>query len=203
MKRLQQRNALHILKCFMIFYTGRLMLLSILLSHLCVDETLIKKISDTYSSVDHVKYADDITLYHPAKKGDCKVHDSTAHHANISCSVVNHLQQALDYTSNYCKENLLIINVQKSTALNFNLRNLSVYRHSVKLTVTHLINQKWNYWVWFSTNTINLTPTLMQYRKDTLATVKLKRSGVNPSALALFYRARILSVVSDSAPRIG
>ena len=162
MTRLQQRNALHILKCLMIFYASRLMLLSILLSHLCVDETLIKKISDTYSSVDHVKYADGITLYHPTKKGDCEVHDSTAHHANISYSGVNHLQQALDYTSNYCKENLLIINVQKSTALNFTLRNLSVYRQSVKLTVTYLINQKWNYWVWFLTNTINLTPTFMQ-----------------------------------------
>ena len=34
----------------------------------------------------------------------------------------------------------------------------------------------------------------------TRAMVRLKRSGVNPSALALFYRDRILSVLSYSAP---
>ena len=58
-------------------------------------------ISDFNPSVNNVKYADDITLYHLTKKGDCKGYYSTGYHANISYPEINHLQQALDCTSNY------------------------------------------------------------------------------------------------------
>ena len=41
-------------------------------------------ISGFNPSVDNVKYADDITLYHLTKKGECEVYDSTGYNANIS-----------------------------------------------------------------------------------------------------------------------
>ena len=161
-------------------------------------------ISDFSPSVDHVKYADDITLYYPTKKGDCEVHDSTAHHANISYPGMNHLQQALDYTSNYCKENHLIINVKKSTTLNFTLQksiripplciadgNLS-HQPEVKLLGV-IFNQHHRF-------DSHIDAVIEKTKSATHAMIKLKRSGVNPSSLALFYRARILSVLSYSAP---
>ena len=132
------------------------------------------------------------------------MHDSTAHHANISYPGMNHLQQALDYTSNYCKENHLIINVKKSTALNFTLQksictpplciadgNLS-HQPEVKLLGV-IFNQHHRF-------DSHIDAVIEKTKSATHAMIKLKRSGVNPSSLALFYRARILSVLSYSAP---
>ena len=142
-------------------------------------------ISDLNPSAYHVKCADDITLYHPTKKWDCEVY------------------QALDYTSKYCKENNLIINVKKSKALNFTLQK-SICMSPLCIADGNLFHQpEVKLLGEISTNTMNLTPSLNGNRKDKAcphAIVKLKRSGVIPSALALFYRARILSVLSYSAP---
>ena len=140
----------------------------------------------------------------PQKKVDCEVHDSTAHHANISYPGINHLQQALDYTLNYGKENHLIINVQKSTALNFTLQksicipplciadsNLS---HQPEVKLSGVIFNR--YHRFYS----HIDAVIEKTKSATHAMVKLKRSRVNPSALALCYRARILLVLSYSAP---
>ena len=161
-------------------------------------------INDFNPSIAHIKYADDVTLYHPLNKGECLMYESTAHQATISYADSSPVQLALDYTSRYCKENHLNLNVRKSTSMNFTLqKSISIppfvvaeeslaQQHEVKLLgVTFQQHHKFDCHV---NNVIDKTKSASH------AIVRLKRSGVNSFALALFYRARVLSVLSYAAP---
>ena len=47
--------------------------------------------------------------------------NSTAHRASVSIND-NHLQRALDYTSQYCTDNCLLLNVNKTLSIIFTLQ---------------------------------------------------------------------------------
>ena len=78
-------------------------------------------IDDLSPPTPHLKYADDTTLYHSLSKPNCVLTNSTAHRASVGIND-NHLQRALDYTSQYCTDNCLLLNVNKTFSTNFTLQ---------------------------------------------------------------------------------
>ena len=89
----------------------------------------------------HLKYADDTTLYHSLSKPNCVLMNSIAHRASVSIKD-NHLQRALDNTSQYCTDNCLLLNVNKTLSINFTLqKTLTIDTYNInqsKYSTPHL-----------------------------------------------------------------
>ena len=116
----------------------------------------------------------------------------------------NHLQRALDYTSQYCTDNCLLLNVNKTLSINFTLQKtltIDTYEinHSEILYATNvrLLGVIFDEHLKFHSHVDHI----IDKTKHALhGLIKLRKAGVRSHSLVLFYKARILSVLSYAAP---
>ena len=160
-------------------------------------------IDDLSPPTPHLKYADDTTLYHPLSKSNCLITDSTAHRATVSISD-NHLQRALDYTTQYCTDNFLLLNVNKTLSINFTLQKtlaIDTYNinHSEILYTPNvrLLGVIFDEHLKFHSHVDHI---IDKTKHSLHGLIKLRKAGVRSHSLILFYKARILSVLSYAAP---
>lgn len=162
-------------------------------------------VNDFRPAINCIKYADDTTVYNIVHNGDVSVYNSTSHKASLSFSHLgNPIQQAADYASTWCRHNSMLLNAAKSQLITFTLQK-SV--HSVPVTVNDIIIEENNsvklLGVHVDTHlrfSNHVDSIIAKVKPATHALVQLKKVGVTPSSLTVFYRSRILSLLSYAAP---
>ena len=110
----------------------------------------------------------------------------------------------MDYTSDYCEKNRLLLNVNKSISITFTLQKtistdplvvsggLIGIKPEIKLLGV-IFDEHLRF-------TSHVDHVIERTKLSMHGLIKLKRCGVDPWSLALFYRARILSILSYAAP---
>ena len=160
-------------------------------------------VNDLQPQLKHMKYADDTTIYNTIQKTDVTISESTARKATISF-IENPLQCAATYAANWCDTNEMLLNTTKSNVITFSVQkkitstpicieNTTITENEdVKLLGVHFDQH-----LKFSKHVDKL---IERTRPSVHAITKLRKAGVSSSSLALFYKARVLSILSYSAP---
>lgn len=160
-------------------------------------------IHDLVPNTNHVKYADDSTLYHPINKQEAQITQSTSTRATVSLPQ-DHLQEAVSYASTWCEENSMLLNAEKSNSITFTLRkqldmdpilvgDSEVREHSaVKLLGVTFDNH-----LKFTKHVDNI---IEKCRPAFHAMCNLRKAGVNSESLTLFYKARITPLLTYASP---
>ena len=146
-----------------------------------------------------IKYADDTTCYTVVRKNDCRVISSTCTTCCIS-PTPDHIQEALDFSMDWCTDNHMQLNPTKT-----NILNLSV-RKKISVETTPTVNG-------MPIQTVKVAKFLGVHIDEHLSfshhvdakvktatklnycLLKLKRAGVNSSGLLRLYTAKIRTVV--------
>ena len=160
-------------------------------------------VSDLSPLIKHIKYADDTTLYHTVSKDNSTISESTARHVKVTLHN-DPLQNAASYTAEWCSENMMILNACKSHTISFSLKkcvetesiiinNLPILDlNEVKLLgVTYDSHMKF---------TAHVDNVISKSKPAFHAIVRLRKAGISAQNLALFYKARIVSILTYSAP---
>lgn len=160
-------------------------------------------ISNLTPNIDHIKYADDTTIYNTITSDDVTISDSTAHKATITFHE-NHLQTAAEYASLWCKENHMLLNTAKSSTITFTLQKvitsdpICIEGNDIEeLNSTKLLGVTFDEHLRFS---IHVDTVIEKSRPAFHAMIKLKKCGVKPVSLGIFYQTRILPIITYAAP---
>ena len=160
-------------------------------------------IDDLAPAVNFVKYADDTTLYHSLRTNEVSISDSTASRCTISLTH-NPLQDAANYTSNWCRENKMLLNTTKSNQITFSLKKeitsspITIDATDIaEVESTKLLGVVFDKHLRFSDH---VTTIIDKCRPAFHAISKLRKAGVDDSSLALFYKSRITPLLSYAAP---
>ena len=87
-------------------------------------------INDLTPATNHVKYADDTTLYHSFYKNRSMVTVSTANTEMLQL-LKDPLQEATTYAAHRSNNNQMLLNTTKSSTITFNLKkSISVEKHT-------------------------------------------------------------------------
>ena len=79
-------------------------------------------VNDLKPNTNHIKYANDTTLYNTVRLGDVEISDLTALRAIISFTQ-KPLQEAASYAAAWCDSNEMLLNTTKSMCISFTLQN--------------------------------------------------------------------------------
>lgn len=155
-------------------------------------------------SLRHIKYADDTTLYNAIKCSDVEISASTSTKATITFHHANPIQVAAEYSSQWCLHNSMLLNTAKSCRITFTLRksissepvtinNAEIEEHVEVKLLGVTLDQHLRF-------TPHVDAAIKKSKPAFHALVQLKRAGVNISNLTLFYRSRILPILTYAAP---
>ena len=152
----------------------------------------------------HVKYADDTTVYHSIQSQDVHIDHSTPTEAAVTFKDDNPLQRAANYSTTWSSENNMLLNPAKSTLVTFSLRKTI---HTEPLTINDtkiaehekvkLLGVTFDRHLRFSAH---VETAITKSKPAFHALVQLKKSGIAPPSLALFYHSRIVSILTYAAP---
>ena len=152
----------------------------------------------------HFKYADDISIYSVIKKSDVTLTDSTSHQATVTSFLVDQLQESACYAQEFCQSNDLSLNINKSCTMTFTLqKELTLPKITIggsevsECPSSRLLGVQFDKHLRFSGHVSKL---LERTKTSTFALTLLRKSGVDSTSIALFYKARILSVLSFACP---
>ena len=160
-------------------------------------------VHDLVPAIGHIKYADDTTIYNIVDKQGVNISESTARKATISFTE-NPLQHAAQYASDWCIDNSMILNTAKSNTITFSLQK-EISSPAIEIhgaTISHhntvkLLGVLYDSHLKFSDH---VDWTIEKTRSAVHAITKLKKAGVRAPSLTLFYKARILSILTYAAP---
>ena len=160
-------------------------------------------VHDLVPAIGHIKYADDTTIYNIVDKQGVNISESTARKATISFTE-NPLQHAAQYASDWCMDNSMILNTAKSITITFSLQK-EISSPAIEIhgaTISHhntvkLLGVLYDSHLKFSDH---VDWTIEKTRSAVHAITKLKKAGVRAPSLTLFYKARILSILTYAAP---
>ena len=161
-------------------------------------------VDDLQPATKSVKYADDTTCYAPISIGDCTILESTPLSACVNLTS-NVIQDALDYSQNWCLKNGMLLNATKTKILNLSVRKKITITNSSSLngvdieTVPHakLLGVTMDEHLTFSAH---VQEKVDSASKLTYTLVKLKRCGLAAPSLVKLYCSKIRPVISYAAP---
>ena len=160
-------------------------------------------VHDLSPNIRHVKYADDTTIYNTVSRSDVTITNSNAHKATIVFSS-NPLQDAAFYAASWCDANSMLLNTAKSTTITFTLqKDITCADIIIKDTPIEdsssvkLLGVTFDQHLKFSAH---VDATIAKAKPAFHALVLLRKAGVGEKGLVLFYRTRILSILSYAAP---
>ena len=152
----------------------------------------------------HLKYADDITIYSAITKNDVRISESTSHKATITEFLRNPLQDDAVLTLDFCQQNDLSLNIDKSCSLTFTLQKELTIPSIIlgssavtELKSSRILGVQFDRHLRFSEH---ITKILERTKTATHALTLLRRSNVRSDCIALFYKSRILSILSFACP---
>jgi hypothetical protein len=153
--------------------------------------------------IDHIKYADDTSIYNTIGTSDADTLTSTSRAATLSMKI-NRLATAADYASVWSAQNHMRLNTQKTKTITFSLQKM-IASESItingnvieEVASTKLLGVTFDQHMRFSDHVL---AAIDKSKPAFHAMVQLKRSGAKPSDLLLFYRTRILSILCYAAP---
>ena len=136
------------------------------------------------SWTNHIKYADDTTLYNTVRLGDVEISDSTALRAIISFTQ-KPLQEAASYAAAWCDSNEMLLNTTKSMCISFTLQkhltvepiNINGCKIEQKEEVK-LLGVTFDSHMRFSTHVDNI---IRRTKPAFHAIIRLKKSGLTPT----------------------
>ena len=160
-------------------------------------------VNDLEPNTNHIKYADDTTLYNTVRLGDVEISDSTAHRATISFTQ-NPLQEAASYAAAWCDSNEMLLNTTKSMCISFTLqKHLTVEPITIngceieQKEEVKLLGVTFDSHMRFSTHVDNI---IRRTKPAFHAIIRLKKAGLTPTNLVLFYKSRIVSILTYCSP---
>ena len=160
-------------------------------------------IDDLNPPVATLKYADDTTLYTALRKDEVTITDSTSLKATVTPNH-NRLQEAATYAAEWCHSNKMTLNTAKSSMLTFTLRKkitaepivingsaVSEDKTSKLLGVILDQNLKFSH---------HVDAAIDKARPTFHAIIHLRKAGVATNSLLLFYKARVIPLLTYAAP---
>ena len=160
-------------------------------------------VHDLVPAIGRIKYAEDTTIYNIVDKQGVNISELMARKATISFAE-NHLQHAAQYPSDWCIDNSMILNTAKSNTITFSLQNeisspaIEIHGATINQHSTvKLFGVLYDSHLKFSDN---VDWTIEKTRSAVHDITKLKKAGVRAPSLTLFYKARILFILTYAAP---
>ena len=160
-------------------------------------------INDLTPATNHVKYADDTTLYHSIFKNSAMVTASTTNTATLQL-LTDPLQEATTYAADWSNDNQMLLNTTKSSTITFTLKksifveDITIYDQPVmECSTTKLLGVTLDQHMRFSAHVDSI---IEKCRPAFHAISKLRKAGVNDTSLAHFYQSRILPIITYAAP---
>ena len=159
-------------------------------------------VNDLSPATNHIKYADDTTLYNAVQSSDINITSSDAQHATISF-IDNPLQFAANFASNWCEENSMTLNTAKSITISFSLKK-TIYSEPIRIkdqsiedkSAVKLLGVHFDTHLKFNTH---VNEVLLKSKPAFHALIRLKRAGLDSDCLSSFYQARIVSIIIYAA----
>jgi hypothetical protein len=152
---------------------------------------------------DHMKYADDTTVYSTIQRKDVDITQSSSTAVTLSLHH-NNIQVAADYAIQWSCDHFMQLNTSKTKAITFSLKKIismpPVNASGVDIedvSTSKLLGVVFDRHMKFNDHVHH---AINKTRSAFHALVQLKRASVNSANLILFYRTRILSILCYAAP---
>ena len=123
---------------------------------------------------------------------------------NLKIYIYLHLQESASYAQEICQSNDLSLNINKSCTMTFTLqKELSVPKIMIEGSEVRECPSSRPLGVQFDKHlrfSGHVSKLIERTKTPTFALTLLRKSGVNSTSIALFYKPRILSVLSLACP---
>lgn len=161
-------------------------------------------VDDLQPEMTSVKYADDTTCYAAITTSDCTTLRNTPSAVSINLTP-NVIQNALNYSQDWCMTNSMLLNANKTKIVNLSVKktidivNTNALNGVMIETVpdAKLLGVKIDQHLTFSTH---VEEKVASATKLTFTIVKLKRCGISKDSLIKLYCSKIRPVLTYAAP---
>jgi hypothetical protein len=148
-----------------------------------------------------IKYADDTTAYCTMNKTDVNILQRRSNRKVDITTTNNAMQDIADSASNWCKAHAMRLNTQKTKLMLFTLQTEPTMTYPVSINnvaIEQVCNTKLLgvYLDNHLTFSAHVDYTLNKTRSAIHALLTLKRHNIKSELLVLFYKTRILSILS-------